>query len=353
MNARMKYKLGEIGLKSLKIMIGSSCAMFIAMELELAFASSAAVIALLTIVTTKLETLRLSLYRVITYFVSVILCWGIFLNIENIWIAYGVFVFIIIFFCEIMQWGAAISVNVVIGTHFLSTLDFSIGFILNEFLLVLIGIAMAIIFGFYRRTSYSEERLIHNMKYTENEFRSILNYFGSYLDHNEGESELETDLIELQEQIEHFIEQACEYNNNTFKKEGDYYEHYFEMRLRQLGILQNLHTELLKIEQASEETHIVSQYIYQLQKHVLELNNPRKQIEELKIIFTRMLDKELPLTKEEFEARAKAYHMLMYLEEFLTLKMNFVETVNHSMRYKKDYHNTQIYKEELLKKENQ
>lgn len=339
LNAKIKYKAYSILIQALKIMMGSSGAIFIAMYLNLEYATSAGIIALLTILTTKLETLRLSLYRVITYLFTVVLSWIVFQNFSSIWISYGIFIFIVVFISEWIGWKATISVNAVIGTHFLMTMDFSHQFIMNEFLIVLIGISAGIILNIFNVNSYSEKRLVHNMKYTELQLKLLLEEMSKYLSGEVEECNLWKELKELEENIEHFIEEACEHNNNTFRKEGDYYEHYFEMRMMQVRILHNFHYELRRMKMLPVQSKAISEYIMELRVHVLELNNPRKQIEELKVIINQITNQELPKTKEEFEGSVKIYHLLMDLEEFLVLKMGFVESVISSERYKKDYHN--------------
>lgn len=348
MDARIRNKSKGIVVQAAKIMLGSSLAMFIAMQMNLEFATSAGIIALLTILTTKLETLQLSLYRVITYGVSVVLSWLVFQHIGSIWIAYGIFIFVVVFLSDLVGWRATVSVNAVIGTHFLTTLDFSWDFVLNEFMLVLIGISAGVILNIFNVNSYSEKRLTHNMQYTELQLKFILEEMSNYLSGEKDTLDLWHEITDLEKNLECFIEESCEYDNNTFKKEGDYYTHYFEMRMMQTGILHNLHYELQRMKMLPLESKIVAEYIMELRVHVLELNNPRKQIEDLKVIINQIINKELPKTKEEFEGSVKLYHLLMDLEEFLVLKMRFVESVISSKRYKKDYHNVDASK---LKKE--
>ena len=63
---------------ALKIAIGTSAAMFIAQALHLQNAGSAGTIALLTIVTTKWETVRLTIARMVTFAIAVLLVLFIF-----------------------------------------------------------------------------------------------------------------------------------------------------------------------------------------------------------------------------------------------------------------------------------
>ena len=144
MSEHVKLKRQKLLLLALKTAIGGSAAIYIA-EKILQFAPSAGIIAMLSLVSTKWGTLKLSLLRVLTFLMSVALCWGIFHLMSGKWIEFGIFLFFLILLCDKLGCRNTISVNAVIGTHFLATQDFSAAFIFDEFLLVAIGITIAII----------------------------------------------------------------------------------------------------------------------------------------------------------------------------------------------------------------
>ena len=137
--------------RSLKIAVGSSLAIFVAYVLNLQNATAAGIITLITIVTSRHETVQLSYQRVMTFFLSVALACVIFQAIPWAWVDYGIYIFAMAVICQLLNWDSTISLNAVIGTHFLVSQDFSLVFILNEFSLVLIGIIFAILLNFYPR----------------------------------------------------------------------------------------------------------------------------------------------------------------------------------------------------------
>lgn len=139
--------------RALKIAVGSSLAIFVAYVLNLQNATAAGIITLITIVTSRHETVQLSYQRVMTFFLSVVLACMIFQAIPWAWADYGIYIFAMAVICQLLNWDSTISLNAVIGTHFLVSQDFSLVFILNEFSLVLIGIIFAILLNFYPRTS--------------------------------------------------------------------------------------------------------------------------------------------------------------------------------------------------------
>lgn len=313
---------------SIKIAIGSCLSIYIATYLQLDFAISVGIITLLTILTTKWETLKLSFLRILTFLISVLILWIISNYIESNWIAYGVFILLIVFISEFLGWGATISTNAVVGTHFLTTHDFSFEFIMNEAMLVGIGISFAVLLNLFHDTNNQKSRIIQDMRDTESKLQEILEELANYLYNNPMGNNVWSDIIALENNLEVYIERAFEYHNNTFQPHHNYYTHYFEMRARQCSILHNLHYEMKKIRRLPSQADIIAGYVSYLKEYVVEMNDPRKQIQRLKQIFEDMKLEELPKTREEFESRAILYHILMDLEEFLIFKRRFVDSLD-------------------------
>lgn len=339
MNVKKRKKSYLALMQSIRIMLGSSAAICIAMHMNLESATSAGIITLLTLLTTKIETVRLSFYRIISFVFTVGVSYVIFQYINILWLSYGVFIFLVVFFTEMIGWRATLSVNAVIGTHYLSTIDYGMSFVFNEFMLVIIGISIAIVINLFNGNNNIEKYLIHNMQYTESCLQQSLGELGKYLNCEEMDVDIWKKLRDLESELEEFISQACNYDDNTFKKNGDYYKLYFEMRLMQLGVLHNLHYKIKSIRNIPSEAKIISDYIGELKEYVIELNDPTPQIQKLKNTISEILIKDLPQNSEELEVRARLYHILTDIEEFLMFKMRFVDKVLHTEKYKKDYHN--------------
>lgn len=68
MSEHVKLKRQKLLLLALKTAIGGSAAIYIAEKIGLQFAPSAGIIAMLSLVSTKWGTLKLSLLRVLTFF---------------------------------------------------------------------------------------------------------------------------------------------------------------------------------------------------------------------------------------------------------------------------------------------
>lgn len=328
MREETKLKWKKMLLLSLKISVGSSLAIFVAERMHLQFASSAGTIAMLTLVTTKWETLKLSFLRIGTFLISVAICWSSYHMVHSRWIAFGIFLFLLILICEHMGWRSTVSVNAVIGTHLLTTQDYTFSFLMNEFMLVVIGLAIAVILNLFHINSSHEAGIIKSMRHVEHKMRKILEKLAFYLECQKVGDGVWDDIIELESELEDFIEQASEYQNNTFSSHPSYYISYFEMRMKQCGVLHNLHYEMKRIREIPRQASVIADYIKDITKHVTEMNEPEAQMRQLEEMLEHMKDEPLPTDFQEFEDRAKLYHIIMDMEEFLIYKQRFIESID-------------------------
>lgn len=328
MNDRTRFKLRKALLLSAKIAVGSSLAIYIAQLLQLQNAMSAGIITLLTLVTTKWETLKLSVLRLVTYLFSIVICFMVFMIVPSVWVEFGIFLFIIVLVGERMGWRSTLSVNAVIGTHFLVSQDFSYGFIFNELMLIIIGIVIAILLNLLHINDAHERGIIKAMRHVEYQMKLILEEMAGYLAKKSAGSTVWDDIKKLEGELEEFMELAYEYQNNTFVSHPSYYIEYFEMRYKQCGALHNLHSEMKRMRTMPTQAHIVSDYIIEISKHVTEMNNPKVLMEELEELVENLYEDDLPKTKLEFKSQAELYHTLMDLEEFLMYKKRFIESID-------------------------
>lgn len=358
-------KRRKILLLAVKIAIGSSAAIYIAQFLGLEYAISSGTITLLTLMTTKWETVKLSVYRLVTFVGTILLAWIVFENVSSVWVGYGIFIFCTVLFAELLGWRATVSVNSVIGAHLLTSHDFSMASVENEFLLVLIGIVIAFLLNLFQNNQGHEKDIISNMRYTEKNLQMILRRFAQYLlcqdgpggpkdpgiqvradaagpetaglaqplcDGRPSAGSLWDDIIRLERELQDFILEAYEYQENTFHSHPAYYIDYFEMRSDQCHVLHNLHYEVKKIRSIPKQAKVIAEYMQYLAGFVVERNVPSAQMEKLQGIFQDMKKEELPKSREEFESRAILYHILMDMEEFLVYKQRFVKSLDERQR---------------------
>ena len=317
---------------SLKIALGSSIAILLSETLGVMNATSAGTIALLTIVTTKWETIQLSVARVITYVGAVAIAYVVYQLPFTWWVLYGIYIFLIVLLSIGLKWRNTISVNSVIGIHFLTTRDFSVGFIWNEFQLVLIGIVVAFVINLFQHNRYHQNRLVSKKKETEANLQMILGELGRYLRHQERKEDVWADISHLENTLKNLVLDASEYEGNTFHKHTGYYMDYFEMRLEQCNVLEDLHLEVNKIREMPVEAAIIADFVDELIDNITEGNSPDELIERLEEMILKVKTAPLPKNHEELEKRAILYHVLAELEAFLWHKKRFVDKLDDQRR---------------------
>lgn len=328
MDRKLRRQLRKSLLLAFKIGLGSCLAICIAQLLHLDNSVAAGSITLLTLMTTKWGTVRLSIYRIITFMICVGLAFSIYHCFGSTWVEYGLFVFLTVAICDLMGWTAAISVNALIGAHFLETMDFSAHFIWNEFQLVLIGVCLAFVLSMVYNYREEKKYLIRKMRQAEGDLQMILGELAAYLSNKDMQRNVWQDIEDLEMNLKRYIEAAREYQDNTFQSHPGYYIDYFEMRLDQCDIIDNLHNEASRMRYMPVQARVVAEYILYMADYVVEHNIPNAQLDRLQQILQDMKKEELPATREEFENRALLYHMLMDLEDFLLIKSRFVESLD-------------------------
>ncbi len=328
MNDKLKFKLKKIALLALKIGIGGSLSYYLATLLGLEYAASAGTICLLTLQTTKIETVKLSVRRLITFFMTFAACALLAIVIPSSWIDYGIYLFLLVFFCEFIGWRSVVSVNAVTAAHLFAEQNFSPDFMVNELLLVVIGVVIAIILNLFHFNRYHEAELVKAMRKIEDEMRQTLLELEGYLRNQSMGKEVWKDITKMDVELHGLVDLAHEYQNNTFVTHPEYYINYFEMRKTQCVILDNLHSELQRLRHIPKQAEKVADYIKYLSQYIHEKNDPQTQIDDLEAILREMKKQPLPVSREEFESRAMLYHVLMDIEDFLKVKQKFVAEID-------------------------
>lgn len=328
----MKRETKRVFILALKIGIGSAIAIFIANVFNLDNPTSAGTIALLSLLTTKWGTVKLVLRRITTFFVTILFCFLFFELISSHWVAFGLVIACLVGYSEKMKCQNTLSVNAMIAVHYLSYLDFSMHFMMNEFYLILIGAIIAFLLNLVHDYSGEEEYLNSCMQYMEDKIQSLMYQIVHYIQSEERNTTIWKELEDIKEQAEKYIHIAMEYQDNTFSGLPDYYIRYFEMRALQCDILHMLHYKIRKIRQMPEEAGELAKYIEYLIPFIHEQNDPQPQITSLHQMLKDKQRAELPKTQIEFESRAMLLHIYMDLEEFLYTKKKFINQTTEEQK---------------------
>ena len=318
------HKKRKIALKVLKIAVGSCMAVAIAQVLDLQYAASAGIVTLLSVQDTRRDTIQLAAERFFSFLLSVLLVFLCFRYIgKHDWVNYGIYIFLMVNVCYFFGWQNTISVNAVMGTHYLLTPDYSLNFAANELVLVFIGTGLALAMNWKMPSNLKVLR--QDIRKVEDNIQQILRELACYLQGDLDGEHVWFDLDRLEESILQGLERAREHAHNTLSEDDYYYIEYMEMRLQQCVLLQALRHRIWKINEMPSQAKIISDYVGYLIRYVHEKNIPNRQREELQQVFDQMKQQPLPKDREEFESRAILYHVLLDLEDFLLAKQRFTD----------------------------
>lgn len=231
--------------------MGSAAAIYIAEALHLEYAVSAGTVTLLSLLGTRWETIKFSFVRVGTFLFTTLMALFFIPMMHSEWVAYGLVIFVVVFLSALLGWKSTLSVNGVIAAHYMMKRDFGIGFLYNEFMLVLIGVIIALLLNLFHLNRNRKKDIMSDMRYTEKTLQDILRELANYLLEKEMKpmsSSVWEVICILEQKLREFMEEAREYQANTFMPHHDYYLDYFEMRLEQCRMLNSLHYEMKKSE---------------------------------------------------------------------------------------------------------
>lgn len=343
----MKKIVIEKGLKSLKIALAALLAIALAGELGLQYATTAGIITVLSIQSTKLETLKTAGKRALAFLCALLIAGLCYLLMGYTLWAYAVYLFLFAMVCLVMNWPEAIAMDSVLISHFLSQKCF-VPLLGNEILLFVIGTGFGIAVNLHLRSRKEAFTVLSDQ--VDRQIKDILGTMAERLAQADrsggkevgcGESGGEgsncgekvgsegyggegSGFAALKEALRRAEEcAAANYGNAPFSR--DTYElEYVRMRQQQTAVLQAIHANIRGITYLPRQAGQVAELLEQIRQEYHRYNNVEGLLGQLKELLADMQKQPLPESREEFEARAALFYMLKQLEELLMLKKEFI-----------------------------
>ncbi|MDX9899296.1 MAG: aromatic acid exporter family protein, partial [Spirochaetia bacterium] len=141
--------LREQIIKSVKITSGVIVAVLLTKSLKIQFYNSVATIVIVSMLSAKRQSIKLAGTRLLTAIVSLSLSSLLFALFGFSLAVFALYILIFTFFMYIFNSKTAIVLNVVLVMHIYSLKEISAAILLNEFVLMFLGILIALIFNFF------------------------------------------------------------------------------------------------------------------------------------------------------------------------------------------------------------
>lgn len=312
----------KIGLRTIKTVIASVLAILIATQLHLLYATAAGIIAILSVGNTKKTSLKSGLGRVLSLGLAIILSFICFTTLGFHPWAFGIFLLVFIPLSVRCNLADAIVVNSVLITHFLVEKSFSWQMILNETLLMTIGVGLALLLNLYMPDN--EKQLKEDIKAIEEDFRTIIFAMAAHLN-LEKIAPLDDACLDLRSKLRAALNQAHIHQKNQWISEEDYYSDYFSMRLAQLRILRDMVNLLIEIDIDGLFVDELRKVLISTAENFAEENDGKLILWQIEAVYQNYRQKPLPQTREEFENRALLFQFLQSFRSFIEIKAIFYQ----------------------------
>ncbi len=308
--------------KSIKIAVAAVLSIFLAGELGLESSATAGIITILSIQDTKRETLRTVLRRGAAYVLALCIsavCFGL---LGFSLAAFAIYLFIFAFACMIIGLQEGIATAAVLISHFLNAGNMGGPMLLNETGLYLIGSGIGILVNLHlRRKDADFEKLAETV---DEQMKSILHSMARWLPDPCRACDRVDRFTALEESISKAEVCAVTNLNNSFLRVDRYDLEYIRMREKQAVVLKGIYGNIMQISYLPEQAKKVAAYIQEMEAAYHKYNTVEELLDKLHKLGEEMKQEKLPETREEFEARAILFYVLMQLEELLWIKRNFV-----------------------------
>lgn len=326
-----------IGIRTLKTGLGATITLIVATAMGLRYATAAAVITILSIQSTKRQSIQMAVNRLIATLIALGLASIIFIGIGFNAIAFGVFLIFFIPIAAKLHIGEGIVPASVLVTHLLTEGSITGALLFNELMLVLVGVIIALLINLYMPSIESElshcRRQIEEMMYKL--FKDMAYALRAQC------ISIEEDILykRLEVSIKQGQEKAYKYTNNYLFTKVSPFAEYFDMRSRQFQVITYMREHFTKFFMCFEETEIVAGFTEKVADCMRGSITAIELLEDLKVLREGFKESALPVTREEFENRAMLYQFLNDLEHFLEIKRDFRESLTEEefAKYAKGY----------------
>ena len=306
--------------RTLKLVLATCFACFLAYFFELSSAASAGIIAILSLSDTRRSTIKLARNRLFSTLLALTIGVIAFqLTGYHIW-SFGLYLAIYVPLAYKLGWEIGITPSSVLVSHLLIQQSTSPVLLVNELLLFLIGTSFALLVNLYMPSRQQEIQLYHSL--VEEKLRDVFLRLAYYLKKGDGRNQLVNELDQLLEEALKLV--YLDHSDHLFHQ-TDYHIHYFEMRQRQTRILRNMAQQINTCQLAASESLIVAQLFSKTASQLSQTNPAYNLLNDIESYLQVFRNRSLPKTREEFETRATLLQLFRELEHFIQIKVDFYQ----------------------------
>ncbi len=310
----------SIGYRTLKTALGASIAIAIAQYFDLQFFSAAGILTVLCVQPTKKKSVHAVYTRVVASIIGIILAYLFFEIFGYNPVVLGLMILLFIPTIVSFKVSAGFVSSAVIIMHIYSVADFTLDLLYNELALMAIGYSVGLLVNMYMPDIQPE--LNYYRHKIEILYKKIFSEIAKYL--REGDTLWDgKELVEAVEVLNKAKALAFhDVENHLTRKENLYYL-YFDMREKQLEIIERVLPQITALPVIVQQSELVSVFMDDLSENVHSGNTAshyREKLEDVKVEFAKM---PLPDDHQTFLAMAALYQFIEEMDAYLAIKQSF------------------------------
>lgn len=306
-------------LKVLKISAACCIAILLADLLGLKSSTSAGIITLLSIQDTKKATFQVAGKRLLAFVPALLFSFLIFWTVGFHVFSFGIFLFFFILFCYFAKLHEGITTNTVLISHIFAAGSLHYTLVLNEFILLCIGVAIGVLVNLYMPQMTKQIRL--DQQEIDGCMKCIIGRLAEKLLGTD--TDLTPNFRALQTRVDAALTRSYDNANNYIRTDMRYYVRYFQLRMGQISLLQRMDESIRKLRCIPEQAKALAEFLSEVSNSFHEYNNAVSLLDAFTQMRAQFKKSPLPKSREEFEARAILVQIAHDVENLLMQKKDF------------------------------
>ena len=312
---------------ALKISVAAIAAILLAEALNLQFAVSAGIVAILSVAFTKRETIRTAVSRFLAMAVALVIAVACF-NLIG-YDRYGFFAYLVLFIivCRFMKWDNAMAMDSVLISHFLTLKAMGVPELTNEIGLFVIGVGIGIVANLFIRPK--KDYMARMKEETDALIKQALHRMSLRIMNPDMEGYDGSCFETLTKTIDEASALAHLNYMNRLTSDGREDIEYIAMREKQADTLYEIYKHLSKIETVPVTAEMLSEFLEKVSVEYSMDNTVEGLLKDFDELNTHVKEMPLPTDRAEFEDRARLFAVMRGMEDFMKLKHEYVLNTKH------------------------
>lgn len=316
----MRIRPYKIGYRTLKTALGMTIAVILSKLIGLDNYASSAILVVLCVKDTRVHSMEAAIYRFLACLMAILIASSAFILFGHNPLILGIMVLLFIPLTVTfgIQEGIVTSCVIILHLFLAKAIDFDL--IINEVLLLIVGIGIALLMNMFMPSL--DNKLNQYKRMIEDDFILITFIFSECLLHPNKPINCPS-FDEVANKIENAKSFAFREVKNHFVRNENSYYHYFDMREEQLTLLIRMKKLIESMQQTGHAHYLCSKLLLDVSQNVQSNDYSLIRLHDLYEIKLKLKNIDLPKTHEQLESIASVFQLLNEVEEYLLIKSQF------------------------------